>query len=69
MSLTRSDTAKCKSRLAEEVGIAEHVDILNDEPDESHSRIDDVKFTHLIPDWVEAVINYDKNQTTALNAA
>jgi len=54
---TWPDTAQWKSRLSEEVRITKHVNVLHDEPEQRHQRIDDVKFTTLRPDWIQTVVN------------
>jgi len=54
---TWSDARQRKRRLAEEVWIAEHVDVLHDEPQQRHRRIDDIKLARLGPDRIETIIH------------
>ena len=60
---TWSDTGEWKRGLTEEVGITEHVDVLNDEPQQSHGRINDVKLARLRPDRIETIVNCTHTHT------
>ena len=59
---TWSDARQRKRRLAEEVWIAEHVDVLHDEPQQRHRRIDDIKLARLGPDRIETIIHWKNRQ-------
>ena len=46
--------------LAQEVGLSKDVLILDDKAQEGHVGVGHIKLTHLLEDWVEAIVSWRK---------